>query len=67
MNYQVIQDKKGLLTFHIQQKMSEKEKDYLSDEIRHYFNDDIDFILIDNSLPKDISKKSTSFVSNLPK
>lgn len=67
LNYQVIQEKKGYLVLYIEQPMNEQEKHYLSEEIHHYFKEDIEFIIIDASLPKNTAKKTTSFVSNLSK
>ncbi len=65
LNYVVIQPKKGALEFHIEQKLDTKTTQYLITEIQQYFKLDIDFEIIDQSLPKDASKKSTSFISYL--
>lgn len=63
LNYLVIQKEKGKLTFHIEQKISELEKQQLMVEIQKYFKDDIEFIIINDSFPKDLTKKATSFIS----
>ena len=63
LNYLVIQQEKGSLQFHIEQKLNEKENKRLLEEIQKYFKHDIEFTIIDNSLPKDPAKKATSFIS----
>ena len=67
LNYLVIQQEKGRLQFHIEQKLNEKENKRLLEEIQKYFKHDIEFTIIDNSLPKDSTKKATSFISYIQK
>lgn len=63
LNYLVIQNEKGFLIFHIEQKISGIEKQQLIVEIQKYFKDDIKFTIVDESFPKDSTKKATSFIS----
>lgn len=65
LNYLVIQQEKGKLEFHIEQTLNEIENKRLKEEIQIYFKEDIEFVIIENSLPKETAKKVTSFITYL--
>lgn len=65
LNYQVIQEKKGVLIFKIDRTILANEKELLISEIKKYFGLDIDFSIIDNTVIKSEGKKLKSFISTI--
>lgn len=65
LNYQVVQEKKGELTFKIDRIIFANEKEILISEINKYFGLDIDFSIIDNTVIKSEGGKLKSFISTI--
>lgn len=65
LNYQVIQEKRGILKFNIEQKISKIEKEKLTKEIKKYFKEDIAFEIKDDLEIKSRDKKQKDFISFL--
>lgn len=65
LNYQVVQNKKGTLQFRIEQELSKLELTHLQEEIVKYFNDDIEFSILQNQKLIETKGKFKSFVSNI--
>ncbi|MCI2228402.1 phenylacetate--CoA ligase family protein [Polaribacter sp. MSW13] len=63
LNYQVIQEKKGKLTFLIEQELSKYELEQLNTEILKYFKEDIFYNIIPNSDFKKTKGKLKNFIS----
>lgn len=66
LNYQVIQEKKGHLTFLIEQKLNTSMKNKVSIEVEKYFNSDIEFSIKEeaNFVLSDKGKLK-NFISNI--
>jgi phenylacetate-CoA ligase len=65
LNYQVHQHKKGYLIFLIEQDITVKESNLISQEIKIYFENDIDFEIFSNQQFSSTQKKQESFISTL--
>lgn len=64
LTYQILQEEKGKLVFHIAETLNEVQKELLKTEIEKYFNKDIDYDVIDKqNLFKDRKGKLKSFIS----
>lgn len=65
LNYQVIQDKKGILIFLIQEKIEDNIEEKIKKEIYKYFNSDINFTIKTN-VKLEVSKgKLKNFISTI--
>ncbi len=65
LTYQVVQEKKGLLIFLIEQSLSKSHELLLEKEIKVYFKNDIDFEIKNNQQLESTNKKFKSFTSTL--
>ncbi len=63
LNYQVIQENKGFLTFYIEQERSSVNEQKLIKEIKKYFNEDIAFEIQYHSKLYDTKGKLKNFIS----
>lgn len=63
LNYKVLQNEKGLLTFLIEQKLDAVEISYLKNEIKLYFKNDISFEIKTEQLIGSKNEKNKSFIS----
>ncbi|WP_243456784.1 phenylacetate--CoA ligase family protein [Polaribacter batillariae] len=68
LNYQVVQEEKGSLTFFIEQSLNNSSKQKLIDQIDQYFYKDIAFLINDNALfIKENKGKLKNFISKVKK
>jgi len=65
LNYQVIQEKKGLLHFLIAQKLKATELKLIKNEIQKYFKNDIKFKIVESYNFNIKSEKNKSFISKV--
>ncbi|MDN3618927.1 phenylacetate--CoA ligase family protein [Polaribacter undariae] len=65
LNYQVIQDKKGVLEFRLEQEINDIEMTLLRDEIKVYFKQDILISIFTNVKLLAVNGKFKSFISNV--
>lgn len=65
LNYQVVQEKIGVLKINIEQKLSLNEKEKLKKEIEKYFKKDVNYILKEGIEIKSRDKKQKDFISYL--
>lgn len=65
LNYQAIQDDKGMLELRIEQKLDETSKSELQNEFKKYFKEDLNFNIFDAYVLKDGNKKKVDFISYL--
>ncbi len=65
LNYQIIQEKKGHLSFKIDRKISDNERKLVSLEIKKYFNTDVHFTISDATEIKSNGGKLKSFISKI--
>jgi len=65
LNYQVIQESKGVLAFKVEQHLEDKEEHLLKKEIYKYFKDDVDFTILTNQNLRSTNKKFKSFISKI--
>ena len=65
LNYQIIQEEKGSLTFKLEQTLNEKEYIKLKNEIYKYFNDDMKIEIKQNSNLNTFKGKLKSFISKV--
>jgi len=65
LNYQAIQDNKGMLELRIEQKLDETSKSELQNEFKKYFKGDLNFNIFDAYVLKDGNKKKVDFISYL--
>lgn len=67
LTYQVVQNKKGMLQFNIEQRLNSKQLELLKDEIRRYFKNDVNFEINHTLNLNSVSKKINSFISTIKK
>lgn len=65
LTYQIIQQKKGELTFKLKESLSENQENLLKQEIYNYFGDDISFTIVTNHQNEDRKGKIKSFISHI--
>jgi phenylacetate-CoA ligase len=65
LSYQIIQNKKGEIHVYIEQHLSDLENKMLQKEMTTYFDNDLDYKLIQDFKIKIKNKKQESFISNL--
>ena len=65
LNYQVIQENKGFLTFRIENVLDKSSSKLLSAEINKYFKSDIDYEIIDSVSIESKNGKLKSFISKI--
>ena len=65
LTYQVVQNKKGNLEFLIEQSLNPKEFQLLENEIKIYFNEDIEYQIKSDSQIKNEHEKLKSFISTV--
>lgn len=65
MNYQVIQEQKGLLSVYVEDELIGKKRNLLIKEFEKYFNNDIELTIIDNADLRSDNKKKKDFISNV--
>ncbi|ANW96292.1 capsule biosynthesis protein CapK [Wenyingzhuangia fucanilytica] len=65
LNYQVIQNKKGLLEFCIEQSMDDHKINLLKEEIKKYFSNDVAVEIMVNVSLQSTQGKFKSFISNI--
>ncbi len=63
LTYQVVQETKGRLTFNIEEKLNQDQKQLLENEIVNYFSDDIAYTITDGFKKEKVNSKSKSFIS----
>jgi phenylacetate-CoA ligase len=65
LNYQILQEKRGYLVFKIESKLTVKEIELLSQEIKKYFKTDVNFNISDNQIIEAKGVKLKSFISKI--
>jgi len=65
LTYKVIQNEIGKLVFYIEQKLEEKSKNQLENEIKLYLFEDVECKIIDNYKLIYSNKKNTDFISKV--
>ena len=65
LSYQVVQNKKGAIKLYIEQNLSNLEHKLLQKEMVKYFEDDLNFQIIENDIVKTKGQKQVSFISNI--
>ena len=65
LSYQIIQNKKGEINMYIEQNLSGFENNLLQKEMVKYFDDDLDYLIVENCSLKTTDKKQVSFISNI--